>query len=350
MATTAKPAAEGTEVQPGDILVEVKNLTMDYVVKGGRVSAVSDVSFTLKRGGSLGLVGESGCGKTSAALTLLRLQADNAEITHGEVRLGGLDLLKLSEDEMRRHRWNDVAMVFQGAMNAWNPVYRIGDQIREALDLHWPVKLNRQEVRERITELFALVGLPPEDMDRYPHEFSGGMRQRATIAMALSCNPQLIIADEPTTALDVIVQDQILKELKTIQAELGMSIIYISHDIAVIAQVTEQTGVMYAGKLVEYGSTESIFATPRHPYAWLLLSSTPSITGPRRKLAPLVGEPPDLMHPPTGCRFHPRCPFATEKCTDQEPPMEDVGEGHLVACWHHDQVPVGLSETAAEEI
>jgi peptide/nickel transport system ATP-binding protein len=350
MTTTVNTAAGGTEVRPGDILVEVKHLTMDYVVKGGRVSAVSDVSFTLRRGGSLGLVGESGCGKTSAALTLLRLQADNAEITHGEVRLGGLNLLELSEEEMRRHRWNDVAMVFQGAMNAWNPVYRIGDQIQEALDLHWPVKLNRQQVRERITELFALVGLPPEDMDRYPHEFSGGMRQRATIAMALSCNPQLIIADEPTTALDVIVQDQILKELKTIQAELGMSIIYISHDIAVIAQVTEQTGVMYAGKLVEYGSTESIFATPRHPYAWLLLSSTPSITGPRRKLAPLVGEPPDLMHPPSGCRFHPRCPFATEKCSAQEPPMDDVGEGHLVACWHHDQVPVGLSETAAEEI
>jgi peptide/nickel transport system ATP-binding protein len=350
MTTTVNTAAGGTEARPGEILVEVKNLTMDYVVKGGRVSAVNDVSFTLERGGSLGLVGESGCGKTSAALTLLRLQADNAEITHGEVLLGGLNLLELSEDEMRRHRWNDVAMVFQGAMNAWNPVYRIGDQIREALDLHWPVKLNRQQVRERITELFALVGLPPEDMDRYPHEFSGGMRQRATIAMALSCNPQLIIADEPTTALDVIVQDQILKELKTIQAELGMSIIYISHDIAVIAQVTEQTGVMYAGKLVEYGSTQSIFATPRHPYAWLLLSSTPSITGPRRKLAPLVGEPPDLMHPPTGCRFHPRCPFATEKCSAQEPPMDDVGEGHLVACWHHDRVPVGLSETAAEEI
>ena len=350
MTTTAKPAAAGTEVQPGEILVEVKHLTMDYVVKGGRVSAVHDVSFTLNRGGSLGLVGESGCGKTSAALTLLRLQADNAEITHGEVLLGGLNLLELSEDEMRRHRWNDVAMVFQGAMNAWNPVYRIGDQIREALDLHWPVKLSRQEARDRITELFALVGLPPEDMDRYPHEFSGGMRQRATIAMALSCNPQLIIADEPTTALDVIVQDQILKELKTIQAELGMSIIYISHDIAVIAQVTEETGVMYAGKLVEYGSTQSIFATPRHPYAWLLLSSTPSITGPRRKLAPLVGEPPDLMHPPTGCRFHPRCPFASEKCSAQEPPMEDVGERHLVACWHQDRVPVGLSETAAEEI
>lgn len=346
---TRKPL-EVEDTRPGENLVEVKNLTMDYVVKGGRVSAVHDVSFTLRRGGSLGLVGESGCGKTSAALTLLRLQADNAEITHGEVRLGGLNLLGLSEEEMRKHRWNDVAMVFQGAMNAWNPVYRIGDQIREALDLHWPVKLSRQQARDRITELFALVGLPPEDMDRYPHEFSGGMRQRATIAMALSCNPQLIIADEPTTALDVIVQDQILKELKTIQAELGMSIIYISHDIAVIAQVTEETGVMYAGKLVEYGGTPEVFATPRHPYAWLLLSSTPSITGPRRKLAPLVGEPPDLMHPPSGCRFHPRCPFATAQCAEAEPPLEDLGGAHRVACWNHEQVPVGLSETPAEEI
>jgi len=350
MTTTPTTAPERLEAQSGRPLVEVKHLTMDYVVKGGRVSAVSDVSFSLERGGSLGLVGESGCGKTSAALTLLRLQADNAEITHGEVLLNGLDLLGLSEAEMRRHRWKDISMVFQGAMNAWNPVYRIGDQIREALDLHWPEKLSREQARERIAELFALVGLPPEDMDRYPHEFSGGMRQRATIAMALSCDPQLIIADEPTTALDVIVQDQILKELKTIQAELGMSIIYISHDIAVIAQVTENTGVMYAGKLVEYGSTEGIFHTPRHPYAWLLLSSTPSITGPRRKLAPLVGEPPDLMRPPSGCRFHPRCPFASEKCSAEEPAMDDVGEGHLVACWHHEQVPVGLSETAAEEI
>jgi len=349
---TNKPneTTQTTEVQPGDTLVEVKNLTMDYVVKEGRVSAVSDVSFTLKRGGSLGLVGESGCGKTSAALTLLRLQAENAEITHGEVLLGGLDLLKLSEEQMRRHRWSDVAMVFQGAMNAWNPVYRVGDQIREALDLHWPVKLSRAQARERIAELFALVGLPADDMDRYPHEFSGGMRQRATIAMALSCNPQLIIADEPTTALDVIVQDQILKELKTIQAELGMSMIYISHDIAVIAEVTDHTGVMYAGKIVEYADTGHVFATPRHPYSWLLLSSTPSITGPRRKLAPLVGEPPDLMKPPPGCRFHPRCPFATDQCRTDEPPMEEISEDRFAACWNHQQVPVGLSEAAGEEI
>ena len=263
--------------------------------------------------------------------------------------LGGVNLLDLIEEEMRKRRWSDISMVFQGAMNAWNPVYRIGDQIREALDLHWPVKLTTGQVRQRIAELFELVGLPEEAMDRYPHEFSGGMRQRATIAMALSCNPQLIIADEPTTALDVIVQDQILKELKKIQTDLGMSIIYISHDIAVIAQVTEHTGVMYAGKIVEYGSTVEIFHRPRHPYSWLLLSSTPSITGPRRKLAPLVGEPPNLMVPPSGCRFHPRCPFVTDQCSAEEPPAVDIGDGHMVSCWNYEQVPIGISETAAEE-
>jgi peptide/nickel transport system ATP-binding protein len=331
-------------------LIELRNLTMDYKTKEGRVSAVRNVNVSIDRGSSLGLVGESGCGKTSVALTLLRLQASNAEITEGEILLNGENLLDLTEEEMRRKRWADISMVFQGAMNAWNPVYRIGDQIREALDLHWPVKLTKAQVRTRITELFALVGLPAEAMDRYPHEFSGGMRQRATIAMALSCNPQLIIADEPTTALDVIVQDQILKELKKIQAELGMSIIYISHDIAVIAEVADKMGVMYAGELVEYGTTDEIFHNPRHPYAWLLLSSTPSITGPRRKLAPLVGEPPNLMNPPSGCRFHPRCPFATEKCSVEVPVPEDVGGGHLVACWNHEQVPVGISETAKEEI
>jgi peptide/nickel transport system ATP-binding protein len=348
MTTTQDKVMDSGDARPGQTILEVKNLTMDYRTKEGVVSAISDVSFEIRKGSSLGLVGESGCGKTSVALTLLQLQATNAEITQGEILLGGVNLLDLSEDEMRKRRWKDIAMVFQGAMNAWNPVYRVGDQIREALDLHWPEPLTSDQSRERIAELFGIVGLPPEDMDRYPHEFSGGMRQRAMIAMALSCNPQLIIADEPTTALDVIVQDQILKELNAIQTDLDMSMIYISHDIAVIAQVTRNTGVMYAGKMVEYGTTEEIFATPRHPYAWLLLSSTPSITGPRRKLAPLVGEPPDLMVPPPGCRFHPRCPFAIDQCSTEQPAMEDVGDGHMVACWNHDKVPIGITENASK--
>ena len=320
-------------------LLEVDRLVMRYKIKAGEVSAVEDVSFTVHQGEAVGLVGESGCGKTSVALSLLRLLPSNAEYVSGEIRLNGEDLLFLSNEEMRQRRWKEISMVFQGAMNSWNPVYRVGDQIRETLDTHYRGIMNYDEQRTHMEKLFSAVGLPPTMLDRYPHEYSGGMRQRAVIAMALACSPQLIIADEPTTALDVIVQDQILKELKRIQQDLGMSIIYISHDIAVIAEVTDSLGVMYAGKLVEYGPTASVFARPRHPYAYLLLRSTPSITGPRRQLAPLEGEPPDLLDPPTGCRFHPRCPFATEQCVTHEPPLEDIGGGHRVACWHHEQVP-----------
>jgi peptide/nickel transport system ATP-binding protein len=308
------------------------------------VSAVEGVSFSVPRGKSLGLVGESGCGKTSVALTLLQLQAANARILGGQIVLDGENLLDLDPDAMRRRRWNDISMVFQGAMNSWNPVYTVGDQIREAIDLHWDPKPSASQARRRIVELFELVGLNPEMIDRYPHEFSGGMKQRAVIAMALSCHPKLIVADEPTTALDVIVQEQILQELKKIQHELGMSIIYISHDIAVIAEITDLIGVMYAGKLVELGPTEEVFSRPQHPYTWLILSSTPSITGERRQLAPLEGEPPNLLDPPTGCRFHPRCPFATQKCVTDEPPLDEVSPGHSTACWHYDKVPVALAD------
>jgi peptide/nickel transport system ATP-binding protein len=327
------------QVDPTKPLLEVDRLVMRYKIKAGEVSAVEDVSFTVHQGEAVGLVGESGCGKTSVALSLLRLLPSNAEYVSGEIRLNGEDLLFLSNEEMRQRRWKEISMVFQGAMNSWNPVYRVGDQIRETLDTHYRGVMDYDDQRTHMEKLFSAVGLPPTMLDRYPHEYSGGMRQRAVIAMALACSPQLIIADEPTTALDVIVQDQILKELKRIQKDLGMSIIYISHDIAVIAEVTDSLGVMYAGKLVEYGPTASVFARPRHPYAYLLLRSTPSISGPRRQLAPLEGEPPDLLDPPTGCRFHPRCPFATEQCERDEPPLEEIGGGHRVACWHHDQVP-----------
>jgi peptide/nickel transport system ATP-binding protein len=330
---------EARQIDPTKPLLEVDRLVMHYKIKAGEVSAVDDVSFTVHQGEAVGLVGESGCGKTSIALSLLRLLPSNAQFVSGEIRLNGEDLLWLSPEEMRQRRWKDIAMVFQGAMNSWNPVYRVGDQIRETLDTHYRGVMNYSEQRDHMEKLFTAVGLPSQMLDRYPHEFSGGMRQRAVIAMALACSPELIIADEPTTALDVIVQDQILKELKRIQAEMGMSIIYISHDIAVIAEVTDSLGVMYAGKLVEYGRTAEIFARPRHPYAYLLLRSTPSITGPRRQLSPLQGEPPDLFRPPAACRFHPRCPFATDICSTEEPPLADIGGGHLVACWHHDEVP-----------
>ncbi len=319
---------------------------MRYKTKKGDVSAIEDVSFTLHQGESLGLVGESGCGKTSVAMSLMRLAADNARYVSGEIRLDGENLLALSEEAMRKRRWKSIAMIFQGAMNSWNPVYTVGDQIEEAIDLHIEPRPTEKQARERMSRLFEMVGLNPAMLDRYPHEFSGGMRQRAVIAMALSCNPRLIIADEPTTALDVIVQDQILKELKKIQEKLGMSLIYISHDIAVIAEVTDTIGVMYAGKLVEYGSTLEVFRRPKHPYSYLLLSSTPSITGPRRKLAPLEGEPANLLDPPSGCRFHPRCPFATEICVTDEPPLEEKVSGHQAACWHSDRIPVTVGASA----
>ena len=319
---------------------------MHYKTKKGDVSAIEDVSFSLAQGESLGLVGESGCGKTSVAMSLMRLAADNARYISGEIRLDGENLLALSEESMRKRRWKSIAMVFQGAMNSWNPVYTVGDQIEEAIDLHIEPRPTEKQARERMSGLFEMVGLNPAMLDRYPHEFSGGMRQRAVIAMALSCDPRLIIADEPTTALDVIVQDQILKELKKIQEKLGMSLIYISHDIAVIAEVTDTIGVMYAGKLVEYGSTVEVFHRPKHPYSYLLLSSTPSITGPRRKLAPLEGESANLLDPPTGCRFHPRCPFATEICVTDEPPLEEKAPGHKAACWHTDRIPVMVGASA----
>ncbi len=350
MTDTQTGVAEGTlgpdSTHSEAPILEVKNLVMNYETKDGMVSAVEDVSFVLPKGHSLGLVGESGCGKTSVALTLIQLQAPNAHILGGEVMLDGENLLDLDKEEMRKRRWNDVSMVFQGAMNSWNPVYTVGEQIREAMDLHWKPRPSAQEAREKTEELFSLVGINPEMIDRYPHEFSGGMKQRAVIAMALSCDPKLIIADEPTTALDVIVQEQILEELRKIQHDLGMSIIYISHDIAVIAEITDLMGVMYAGKLVEVGDTRDIFARPRHPYSWLILSSTPSITGPRRQLAPLVGEPPNLLDPPSGCRFHPRCPFATEICSEQEPTLTEISPGHSIACFNYEQVPLMVAKEA----
>ena len=320
-------------------LLEVDGLVMRYDTEVGEVSAVENVSFSLGRGEAMGLVGESGCGKTSVALSLLRLAPENARYQSGSVRWEGVDLLGLSEQEMRQHRWAEISMVFQGAMNAWNPVYRVGEQIREAMYQHFDPAPGKPEMDRRIDRLFNLVGLDPAVQNRYPHELSGGMRQRAVIAMALSCEPKLIIADEPTTALDVIVQAQILEELKEIQEDLGLSILYISHDMAVIAQVTDTIGVMYAGKLVEFGSTQDVFHRPRHPYSYLLLSSIPSVTGPRRRPVSLEGNPPNLLAPPTGCRFHPRCPWATAQCRTDEPPMLQIGPSQWAACWNSEQVP-----------
>ncbi len=314
-------------------LLSIRNLTLEYKTRKGYVSAVDNVSFDLKAGQAMGLVGESGCGKTTIAMALMRLSPDNAVIRQGQLLLDGQDLLAISDEQMRDIRWARISMVFQAAMNALDPVYRVGDQIIEALNRH-QCELTHDEKQHKVSELFKLVGIDSKMICRYPHEFSGGMRQRAVIAMALACNPSLIIADEPTTALDVIVQDQVLRELSHIQQSMNMSMIYISHDIAVIAEVADIIGVMYAGCMVEKADTRTIFQSPRHRYTKALLSTFPSIAGPKSDLVALPGDPPDLLMPPLGCRFHPRCTHAIHRCRQDKPPFEPVGDGHWAACWN----------------
>jgi len=315
---------------PGPVLA-VDDLRMHYTTRAGVVRAVDGVSFSVERGQSLGLVGESGCGKSSIAMTLLKLLPDNARLVSGSISLNGVDLAPLGEEEMRAHRWDRISMVFQAAMNSLDPVYRVGDQIIEALEAH--AATAEREAMERVRELFDLVSLDPSFIMRYPHEYSGGMRQRAIIAMALACEPDIMIADEPTTALDVIVQDRILREMQAIQQSLDMSMIYISHDMAVIAEVCDLVGVMYAGKLVEFGPTAEVYGNPIHPYTQALMSAFPSVRGEKHDLATLPGEPPDLLDPPGGCRFNPRCEYATDECRTSEPPVVQRGD-HWAVCWN----------------
>ena len=312
-------------------VLKVENLNMHYETIAGNVSAVRDVSFELKEGESFGLVGESGCGKTSVAMSLLQLQADNAKISSGSIKLNDEELVTKTEKELRKIRWKGISIVFQGAMNAWNPVVKIGEQIREAIREHYPNN-TKDENSEKIKKLFDIVGLDHSIMNRFPHELSGGMKQRAVIALALSCDPKVLIADEPTTALDVVIQDQILKEISKVQELLGLSLIYISHDIAVIAEMTSNMAVMYAGSIVEMGKTSEIFSNPRHAYTRLLLESTPSIVGEKKKLRSLDGEPPSLIGDIKGCTFSPRCPDPSDNCKNQslEMGLIEVGKGHLV--------------------
>ena len=311
-------------------ILEVKNLNMSYETLEGSGAAVKDASFSLKEGESFGIVGESGCGKTSVAMSLLQLQADNGKIISGEIIFDGKDIVKLNENELRDVRWSGISIVFQGAMNSWNPVVKIGEQIREAIREHYPDK-TKDENTNKINELFNIVGLDSSIADRYPHELSGGMKQRAVIALALSCDPKLIIADEPTTALDVVIQDQILNEIRNVQNLLGLSLIYISHDIAVIAEMTDNMAVMYAGRIVEKGPTKEIFSNPKHSYTQSLLASTPSVVGDKIKLKSLDGEPPSLISEEIGCSFASRCPNRDISCNpslDME--LVEVSKDHFV--------------------
>ncbi len=312
-------------------LLEVENLSIGYHSQKGYIHAVEDVSFSLEAGKSLGFVGESGCGKTTLGMALMRLLPPNGVIGEGRMLFEGKDLLKKSDEEMREIRWKKVAMIFQAAMNALNPVHRIEDQIAEAILAHDPMH-SKEEAMKQVEDLFVFVGIPKDRMRDYPHQYSGGMKQRAIIAMALACRPTLIIADEPTTALDVIVQDQILKEIKRLQDIFKISIIFISHDISVVSDFCDDIGVMYAGQLVEYGDRLEVFSSPVHPYTKALLSSYPTVTGEKYKLEPIPGEPPNLINPPSCCRFCDRCPSAGVLCKTESPVWLEITPTHRALC------------------
>jgi len=313
-------------------LLEVAELSTHFYTFRGVVKAVDRVSFSLEKETVLGIAGESGSGKSTLAWSIMGLPPPPGRIVGGRVLIDGVDILSLRESERRRRvLWQKVSMVFQGAINAFNPVYTIGYQIAEPLIIHRGY--TKKEAMERVSELLKMVGLNPDAAKRYPHELSGGMKQRAVIAMALALEPPLLIADEPTTALDVVVQAQILNLLKKLKREKKLSVILISHDLSVIAELADYVAIMYAGRVVEYGPIEEVYANPKHPYTQLLLSSIPRLRGPVDKLKFIPGEPPDLISPPAGCKFNPRCPFAFDQCRTSEPDLMRVGEEHYARCW-----------------
>jgi len=324
-----------------DNLLEVRNLKTSFFTYAGEVRAVDDVSFDLAHGEAIGIVGESGCGKSVTALSVMRLLADTGRIMSGSAVLDGEDLFQKTEEEMHKIRGCDISMVFQDPMTSLNPVLSIGLQMTEVLKLHQG--MNRQQARARAVEMLDLVGIPNPDkrLRQYPHQFSGGMRQRVMIAIALSCNPKLLIADEPTTALDVTVQAQILDLMRDLRQRLGTSIILITHDLGVVAGMATRVLVMYAGKIIEEGPVASIYHEPRHPYTWALLRSIPRLhVKEKRRLVPIHGQPPDLLEPPRGCRFNPRCAYALRICLEQEPEFGESDLTHRVACWrYHPQAP-----------
>jgi peptide/nickel transport system ATP-binding protein len=312
-------------------VLRVEGLTMHYTTAAGDVKAVDGLDFELESGQVLGIVGESGCGKSSMASTLLKLLPSNAKIIGGKVLVEGEDVVQMSDAEVRRRiRWTKISLIPQGAMNALNPVFRVGDQIAEAITAHTDV--SNAEAQRRTIELMKLVGVDPSRRRHYPHEFSGGMKQRAMIAMSLALNPKILIADEPTTALDVIVQAGIIDLLLSLRGELGAAIILITHDLALVAQMADKVAIMYAGKFAEYGFSKEVYASPLHPYTLGLLRAFADIRKPKENLVSIPGSPPDLITPPPGCRFNPRCPYAKELCRTSEPAFTEASPNHFAAC------------------
>jgi peptide/nickel transport system ATP-binding protein len=312
-------------------LLNIDDLHTYFETRVGTVKAVDGISLKMERGDALGLAGESGCGKTTTMLSIMRLLPSNGKVISGKIDFDGIDLISIDEDEMNKNlRWKRMSMVFQGAMNALNPVFRVGDQITQAIMYHEDVE--KEAAWERVEQLFRLVGIDPKRARDYPHEFSGGMKQRAVIALALACNPDLVIADEPVTALDVIVQAQILELMRELREKLDLSMILITHDLSVIADTCNKAAIMYAGKIVEQGDIMTIFKTPEHPYSQGLLTNYPSIKGKRMKFKPISGRPPNLINPPQGCRFHPRCPYAMDICKEEVPETIELEGGHYISC------------------
>lgn len=315
-----------------NVLLDVCNLKTYYHTLRGPVKAVDNVSFRVRKGEALGLAGESGCGKTTVALSILKILPPAGRIVGGEMLFKGKDLVKLREEQIQKVRWKEISIVFQGAMNALNPLFKVGDQIAEAILTH-ESKVNKKRAQERAKKMLETVGIQPSRAKDYPHEFSGGMRQRALIAMALACNPELLIADEPGTALDVIVQAQVLKLMSELKTKLNLSMILITHDLSIIAELCEKAAIMYAGKIVEQGDITAIFKKPFHPYTQGLMNAFPVIKESKRRMISIPGSPPDLLLPPNGCRFHPRCSQAMDICIAKEPIPVKVGkEEHYVAC------------------
>ncbi len=326
-----------------ETLIKITDLRTSFFTYAGEVKAVRGVSFSLEKGKTLGLVGESGCGKSVTALSIMRLISSPGRIVKGEIvyrvkesesqRVREKDLLKISEEEMRKIRGAEIAMVFQEPMTSLNPVLTIGNQISEAIALHQ--NLSKNEIKEKTVEMLKLVGIPsPEKRVKdYPHQMSGGMRQRAMIAMALSCNPNILIADEPTTALDVTIQAQILELIQKLQVDLHMAMILITHDLGVVAETVDNVAVMYAGKIVEYTDTKTLFADPMHPYTIGLLNSLPTMEREEGVLKTIPGAVPGLLNLPPGCSFYDRCPRADAMCTEHEPELVEIKKNHLVACY-----------------
>ncbi len=315
-------------------LIEVKNLKTYFFTEDGVVPALDGVDFHINKGETIGVVGESGCGKSVTALSIMRLIPDTiGKIVEGDILFDGQSLLKKTEEQMRKIRGNDISMIFQEPMTSLNPVYTVGDQIAEAVELHQ--KVDKKQAMQKAVDMLRLVGIPlPEKrVKEYPHQLSGGMRQRVMIAMALSCNPQLLIADEPTTALDVTIQAQILHLMRKLKEETNTAIMLITHDLGVVAEMAQRIIVMYAGKIVEEGDVRSIFHNPLHPYTEGLLKSIPNIEKKKERLHVIEGMVPNPRFMPSGCRFHPRCPYAMERCQEEEPPTAVLSETRRVSCW-----------------